>query len=146
MSDEREFIEFVTDANRTQISTSDDILRQLPYTLIKGVTATREGLVIEWGHPVVTFFNDARKDLGMSQWTVSWPDAAKRLRYRESEVSVMYDAMYNEIVLRESEWEFIAIPERLVLARLAAILCDDAEGFRVLHWCISNLGGENTDE
>jgi hypothetical protein len=125
---------------------------KLPYTITEGVVATREGLVVHDNYG--TLFCDD----GEEEWYEKYeeyngstvrrlipvPDAAERLRYREGEPSVMYDAMYNDTSLREPGWEFIEMPGRLALHRLAAILCDDAEGFRVLHFCINNLCNTRT--
>ena len=129
----------MSDGKLRYIASSMDA--KLPYTLTKGVTATREGLVIEWGNPIVTFFNDARKDLGMSQWTVAWPDAAERVRYREGEPWCCYDERNNGLLCDKSILAYHGAPS--YLHRIAAILCDDAEAFRVLHWCVTIFGQEN---
>ena len=71
---------------------------------------------------------------------VPWPDAAKLLQYREGEPWCVAKGEWNkskELVCGSDYWP--EIHEVEPLHRLAAILCDDAEAFRVLHWCVTNL-------
>lgn len=117
----------------------DKMRNRLPYVLTTGITATREGL--QFRSPLMVTVEYFRYDIETSidePLTISWPDVAERLQYREGLPSIMYDAMYNDIFLRESSWNFIDRPERLMLHRLAAILFDGVEGFKILYWCIHN--------
>ena len=132
----------MSDGKLRYIASSMD--SKLPYTLTKGVTATREVLVIEWGNPIATFFDNARKELGKSEWLVPWPDAAARLRYQESEPWCWADHKISNAITCSNELLLIRDNEYPVsLHRLAAILCDDAEAFRVLHWCVTEMGGQD---
>jgi len=116
---------------------------QLPYTLTNGVTATREGLVFE-DTKLAMFIVDEHDDNDLEYgilgaqgrlYRIPWPDAAKRLRYREGEnyCDVLDDGVGIHCYLPDGPSDYTK------LHRLAAILCDDAEAFRVLHWCVYNL-------
>jgi len=110
---------------------------QLPYTLTKGVTATQEGLVFD-RTPLVQLFGDPEwLPFGADGYIVSWPDAAERLKYRDGE-PWCYGGKDHIVCGNETE---IGILDGWVISlhRLAAVLCDDAEGFRVLHWCVHSL-------
>jgi hypothetical protein len=75
---------------------------------------------------------------------IPWPDAAERLRYREG-------APWCNVMQGFRDWFPIVCKSRkenanellFPLHRLAAILCDDAEAFRVLHWCVTEMGGQD---
>jgi hypothetical protein len=102
-----------------------------PYTLTTGVTATREGLrVADWR--VRELIDDHRWPEGV----VPWLTVAQCLRYREGEPGIQCDPWGNLSLIASSESANL-LSERL--HRLAAIICDDAEAFRVLHWCVENL-------
>ena len=128
------------------------MIEKLPYTLTKGVTATREGLEIE-DMKLTMFIVDEHDDndleyaipggeVGVRLYRIPWPDAAERLRYREGENWAQL--MNNHIVIEPGKYNpFSDLP---VLHRLAAILCDDAEAFRVLHWCVTSMLQEIKDE
>lgn len=129
----------------------DLITRPGGYRLTDGVTATVAGLLVTdadvsddiaailetWssiGHP---------RPIDITQYLILWPDAAERLRTREDEPYCFVVSHY------EGEDSIICdtapgpTPIGYSLYRLAAILCDDAEAFNVLHWCVHNLGGES---
>jgi hypothetical protein len=106
------------------------MIDKLPYQLTEGVTATREGLM--FGDSSL-WIKHAFADHGFR--LVLWPDAAERLRYRDGEPWCA-EGDYDEIVCVRGS----ALPPEYALHRLAAILCDDVEAFRVLHWCVYILG------
>jgi hypothetical protein len=137
---------------------------QLPYTLTKGVTAMRKGLVFEsaivrridganhWDETVGLL--NALQQIGKLQaykngtsGVVRWPDAAARLRYREGEP---WCGLTEGDDYEWSMWCEIGLPNahgrEYALHRIAAILCDDANAFRMLHWCVENLGGEEKNQ
>lgn len=120
----------------------DLISRPGGYRLSKGVTATREGLVVTDLHLVHWIAFDVGAITGdMDGWTIPWPDAAERLRYREGEPWCFW---HNETDTGEAVVELASHPNCRelfpTLHRLAAIMCDDAEAFRVLHFCITQFG------
>ena len=123
---------------------------KLPYQLTTGVTATREGLYLapSWSGIIEMYCatdddeswvipDDAIVTAeGNALW--AWPDAAARLRYRDGEPWCT-DTLAGSIICprRRSDTDV-----EHALHRLAAILCDTADDFRVLHWCVKNLGGQ----
>ena len=115
------------------------MIEQLPYELTNGVTATREGLQISYKCQILYLYADL---MFFPRWSdliddrlILWPDAAERLRYREGDNWAQL--MNNHIVIESGKFDpFSDLP---VLHRIAAILCDDADAFRVLHWCVHNL-------
>lgn len=119
------------------------IASKLPYTLTKGVTATWDGLVFNSILQVSAEYFDYRGNPTLDgPIVIKWPDVAERLRYREGEpwatVSDRDDDMpvacgYGD----PKEWG--GTDAAYTLHRITAILCDDAEAFRVLHWCIYNI-------
>lgn len=127
------------------------MIDQLPYTLTKGVTATREGLafrdeglfsfIAEIGSEE-EFFQAEKVYAGMFDDPIMrWPDAAERLRYREGEP---WSSIYHgRIVCYSAADNWGENSSMWNLHRLAAILCDDAEAFRMLHWCVTELEGDN---
>ena len=120
------------------------MIDRLPYELTTGVTATREGLVFDepamwireaFEHHGSMWIRDAFEHHG---WRlVEWPDAAEQLRYRKGE-PWCHDSITCIFCVRADDTRDTWIG----LHRLAAILCDTAEQFRVLHWCVMNLSGE----
>lgn len=126
----------MTDTNRPQLSTSGSGLSRLPYKLTTGVTATREGLITAYGTDACEVFRDygTRAETSEGVFTL-WPDAADLLRYRDGE-PWCYD-FHGSIACGKP-----GVPEARYISyrlhRLAAILCDDAEAFRALHYCIMN--------
>jgi len=121
------------------------MINKLPYTLGTGVTATRDGLLFNRGDrcmslsALVESYGTSREILGFKR-LIPWHAAAKRLRYREGDPwCAVYDAGNSFIVCWPAYRE---LGSDLALHRLAAILCDDAEAFRVLHWCVTNQGGQ----
>jgi len=119
------------------------MIDKLPYTLTDGVTATRDGLVVDAAvNQIAYHVLDGPELFDSPECLITWPDAAERLRYREGEpyVSVTETDDFEWVMWCETH-----IPNahgrQYALHRLAAIICDDAEAFRVLHWCAKNLGG-----
>ena len=102
------------------------MIDRLPYELTTGVTATREGLVFD--EPAM-WIREAFEHHGRR--LVEWPDAAEQLRYRAGE-PWCHDSITCIFCVRADDTRDTWIG----LHRLAAILCDDAEAFRVLHWCV----------
>jgi len=74
---------------------------------------------------------------GLGERYYSWDDARRLLKYREGE-PWCHDTARGILCVPGDETNDTWIG----LHRLAAILCDDAEGFRVLQWCVHNLGGQ----
>jgi len=119
---------------------------KLPYQLSKGVVAKQHGLVFD-GWLVQLFGDPDWLPFGADGYIVSWPDAAERLRYREGEPWCMVSepsGLFNV----SPKAPFCGRPSDrptdtcYSLHRLAAILCDDAEAFRVLHWCVTEFGDD----
>lgn len=114
----------------------------LPCRLSEGITATWEGLSIDAIKSDATIYRAiiwwAQEDNLMQTTTILWPDVAERLRYREGEPwctpeeSDIFCGYGNRGPYESSS----------VLHRLAVILCDDADAFRVLYWCAHSLGDE----
>lgn len=75
-----------------------------------------------------------------SGWMLMWWEAAKRLRYQEGQpcawIAQDRDPIYCGMKVNE-EWRISC------LHRVAALICDNANAFRVLYWCITELGGED---
>jgi hypothetical protein len=127
---------------------------RLPYTLTAGVTATREGLEMhDSPSPMYDIMRAMimpepmiqQHDAGDRIYTWPWSDVAYRLRYREGEpwCHVFMDVDGDEDIVCRNIAPWASVPKGSILHRLAAILCDDAEAFRVLHWCVTNLGGQD---
>ena len=120
------------------------MIDKLPYQLTEGVTATREGIVFQMEHVLYPWCKVFGRSTGMrGKSLLPWPDAAKRLRYRDGQPWCMVlewetsDGGLVPMIVCGTE-----TADGYALQRLAAILCDDAEAFRMLHWCVNNLGGE----
>jgi hypothetical protein len=138
----------MSDPKCTHISTNEDILSRLPHTITKGVTATREGLVFDrqnvsqpLGDADLRIFSAWEVNTEQGLYRVRWPDAAERLRYREGEpwCQVVYKNLYFGGC---DDGPCSDIP---VLHRVASLLCDDAESFTILHWCVRNLQGVDSE-
>jgi len=121
----------------------------LPYELTKGVTATREGLIVDKQHalyPWVKLHGSVKVwplDYNAQPYRVwKWPQAAKHLRYREGEPWCHVDGIAQTIECHTGR----ALYLHAALHRLAALLCDDAEAFRTLRWAIHNLGEEQVND
>ena len=111
-----------------------DMSSKLSYELTRGVTATREGLEFETGRGWSNLFTGRlRGDV----YIVCWSKAAERLRYREGEPWCVDDEWDNGLICDTTTLSYHGTPS--YLHRLAAILCDGADEFRVLHWCIHNM-------
>ncbi len=113
----------------------DSILNQLPRQLTHGVTATREGLEIT-DTVLSMFFRERHTAYG--GYFITWRYVAERLRYREGEPW----CFINGSGVMVCDIYYFGQDTTVALHRLAAIFCDNAEAFRVLRWCIHNLGGE----
>jgi hypothetical protein len=111
------------------------MIDKLPYQLTAGVTATREGLV--FGDSSL-WIKHAFADHGFR--LVLWPDVSERLQYREGEPWCREHQEDNSIVCEPIGDGDLFDDYGGSLHRLAAILCDDVEAFRVLHWCVYILG------
>ena len=115
----------------------------LPVQLSEGVTATRGGLWIRDGLPVAT------PDLFADYWwwpndatsCISWADAAEHLQYQEGEPWCVDSERDNGLICDATTPAYHGTPS--YLHRLAAILCDGADEFRVLHWCVHNFGSKD---
>jgi len=121
------------------------MIDKLPYQLTKGVTATQEGLVFTAEHLVESLF--VGEWLSHNDWGVSWPDAAERLRYREG-MGWCQLSDFEHIYTGDTHVNIVCFPGNYhtgkpALHRLAAILCDDAEAFGILHECVTELGGRH---
>lgn len=115
------------------------MLDRLPYELTKDVTATREGLRIGIRNQpamasLLSAIGRSRIYTGM-QTVFPWEYLKPVLRYRKGEPWCA--PVGGGIVCGMTN--LIDQDRDGVLLRLAAILCDDAEAFRVFHWCIHNL-------
>ena len=117
------------------------MIDKLPLKLTEGVTATLEGLVFDgsvgW---LVECVSPNRFTLGerLGEIVIPWPEVAKRLRYREGEpITWTTDTM--ELTVNYSSWS-PSHAHGIALDRISAILTKDAEAFRILHWCVINLG------
>ncbi len=107
------------------------MIDRLPYTLTTGVTATREGLVIE-REGLLTVIGARGVELS-GRTAINWKGAHELLSYRDGEPWCREQHGIIEC------WDTtFVIEEDIKLHRLAAILCDDAACFRVLHYCIMN--------
>ena len=124
----------------------------LPCELTKGVTATREGLVIERDHPLYPWVK--LQGSVKRQWSVTgvpsyrvwkWPEVAKHLRYREGE-PWCYTFSNNVMCGIPTFCELETVHIAHGLRRLAAILCNGAEELRILHWAVHNLGEEQVND
>ena len=124
------------------------MIDKLPCQLTKGVTATREGLVAHDDYG--TLFCDDGEEEWYEKYEeyngatvrrlIPWPDAAERLRYRDGEPWCVDSERDNGLICDTTTPAYHGTPS--YLHRLAAILCDDAQAFLVLHWCVTNLGGQ----
>jgi len=133
------------------------MIEKLPYQLTDGVTATREGLEfsgdavysILYCSGMVPFDQldpDTHKPIADDECDeydkdpidrVSWSCVAERLSYRGGEPWCV-EGRYNGLACGNDHWDELPLEAR-PLHRLSAIICDDAEAFRVLHWCVENL-------
>ena len=128
---------------------------KLPYELTEGVTATREGLAIgdiylakycavkdDETNPLQFTSHPYTSGWIMHLWR--WSDAAERLRYREGEPWCQLSE-FEHLDIGNTHVNIVCFPgnfytDKPSLHRLAAILCEDADAFRVLLWCVHNLG------
>ena len=140
------------------------MIDRLPYQLSKGVTATFDGILLDDGIRVTkdglveddSVKNGIYESIfpfvdGVStaylKTMISWYEAWELLRYREGDPWCRpHLGDYQKIIaeprsvsVEEVYSFFIGDFKREPLHRIASILCDDAEAFRVLHWCVENL-------
>jgi len=115
-------------------------MSDLPYKLSEGVIATKNGLFIdnqrEW---LIDALGCAPTGFHRDGYTIIWPEIAPYLRYREGE-PWCYSFYGNVICGKPGVPEATHILYRL--HRLAAILCDSAEAFRILYEAIKEFGDE----
>ena len=133
------------------------MIEKLPYWLTDGVVATEGGLRFidatrtvlddDGMHKETTGLLNALQQLGKLQARVDgldavvfWYDVAERLRYCEGE-PWCHDYI-DAIVCYDPHTTPNAKGVSNPLNRLAAVLCDDGDAFRILHWCVNNLGGD----
>lgn len=126
------------------------VIDQLPHTLTTGVVATREGLVIdaEADTPVIHALLLQGLSSQFAWYVMPWPDAAERLRFVVGAPGLgLRDDDYDSLTfeMMKPNIRYYRSDEIGRLHRLAAILCDDAEAFRVLHWCVHNLTDQNQE-
>lgn len=122
------------------------------YTTSTGVTATREGLVIENNappelHGMIVDWPVIMRLSGYAGVLVPWPDAAERLRYPGHGPWALVPnknrgdgTKAGPIICGnkpKSPQEY-----RLILRRVAAQLADDGVAFHIIYWCVTELGGE----
>lgn len=119
------------------------MLDKLPKTLTAGVTATEEGLMFhphvpEWLYRSVV--EDEPNYAGRDGYNYihRWSQVAERLRYRRGEAACYADAISTSMICIKNR----PLYSERALCRLAAVLCDDSDAFRTLHWCIHNLAQE----
>ena len=121
------------------------MIDRLPYKLSDGVVAAKDGLRFDSSATSYRLFSSSCVHIkNRAGWRIKWsllrwPVAAERLRYREDE-PWCHD--YIDAILCYDPY----IPPNVKgvnnpLNRLAAVLCDDGNAFRVLYRCIHNLGG-----
>ena len=113
----------------------------LPYQLTKGVIATRDGL--DMSNAAKWMMEPLAPNMCGSHrysWTIPWPDVSKVLYYQEGK-PITWTTNTMELTVNYSSWT----PNHahgIALDRISAMLTRDAEAFRVLHWCVTELGGE----
>ncbi len=114
----------------------------LPVQLSEGATATPDGILFQRGDRY-TGMSALVESYATSRRMVPWHAAAERLRYREGEP---WCARYSPSAGTYNGTCSLIPEDGPALHRIAAILCDDAEAFRVLHWCVHNLGGNHATQ
>lgn len=120
---------------------------RLPYQLIAGVWATGDGLLISTS--IDTFVLSALRD-GTKLKTIDeqgqimkWSEAARLFRYKPM------NPWCGPAPMTASDHFFCyssnTPPPRVggeyvdAMARSAAVVCQDGQGWRILYWCIKNL-------
>ena len=130
-----------------------DMSSKLPYRLTEGVTATDDGIIFYTSAAIamaVCSASEGNNLLNVAMPTVwRWPSAAERLRYREGQpwCTSSDGAFTRDIVCHSGKRKPSGLSGYIFgepikdnpLHRLSSILCDGADEFRVLHWCIHNL-------
>ena len=117
----------------------------LPCELTKGITATRGGLLFDayvWdAFHTAGYFGQHGVEVPSARILIPWSEVAKRLRYHEGHP---WCCAWRNNAIRCAMSP--APPPPDTLHRLAALLCDDAEAFRTLHWAVHNLGEEQVND
>lgn len=115
---------------------------RLPYTLTECATATREGLIGDVER--IGRLLDITPERESDPPVIPWNDAAERLLYREGQPWCHTETWDDDILCGNTSGEYGPDLSEggVALHRLAAILCDDGESLRVLHWCVNNLSKE----
>jgi hypothetical protein len=123
------------------------MIEKLPYRLSSDVLATEEGLLVstwalyllEKDGPVQCTEKRTNTDVNTNArfWFIRWKDVVEVIRYRDGEPWCAEGDCDEIVCVRGSA----SAPE-YALRRIAAFICDDVEAFRVLHWCVHNLGGK----
>jgi len=118
------------------------VIERLPYTLTNGVTATRDGLKIDASvNPIAYYIMGGPGLYRIPDFTISWSDVAECLRYREGGPWCACNGRNGLFHCGTAALSDEDGDKQGALHRFAAILCDGAEAFRVLHWCLHNLSG-----
>lgn len=108
------------------------MIDKLPYEITDGFKAAQEGLVFPDSVPSwiaddlipTTYYSD----LG---YVMPWPEVADWVRVKPvGKCAVLTDS--GQIVLKGNGESWAA---RYRLDRVAFLLVDDADAFRILHWC-----------
>ena len=123
------------------------------HRLSNGVEARSDGLHMHIDIVcIVELWFRAKADLvltaqGNSMYCWPWKEAAKYLCYEEGKPWLMRsDTEYGRggsALICGTKPKKEQPPTRRLLNRIAAILCDDEEGFKILHWCLTTLGGRD---
>ena len=114
------------------------MIEKLPYWLSRYVVALPNGLSGDV-EDIGRLFNVTPERDGDIPF-VSWEDAAEALLYCEGD-PWCHDYI-DAIVCYDPHTTPNAKGVSNPLNRLAAVLCDDGDAFRILHWCVNNLGGD----
>ncbi len=127
------------------------MLEKLPYPLSEGVTATREGLVVddEHTHWFVELFWLLPDYATFGAPLYEWQLMAERLRCPlDAPGVVLIDNGADP-----PQWHLLIANERFFsshevgrLSRPACLLFNGPDGFRVIHWCITELGGGDASQ
>jgi len=118
-------------------------MTDLPYTLSEGVQATHEGVRISVNASIamsamLAACGHEKISTGL-QTLIEWPDVVQVFRYREGEPWCHAETGSAVVICVSPEYADVAPIIRTKLRRLAAIIVDDAEAFRVLHRCIKEF-------
>ena len=124
-----------------------NITDQLPYEMCDGAIADIEGLLTTetYGTLLVGDFDEWKYEYeGDTGWgLIPWSFIAQTLQYKIDDPGIAFieDSMTSWFQIIPKDTRYYNNAEVIRLHRYAAILCDDAEAFRVLYQCIKELGG-----